>query len=149
MPNNYLKINFPSQPQNVGLARVVVAAFATQLEFTLAEVEEIRVAVSEAVSNCVIHAYPDIEGIIELELTIEVDDLIIRVKDFGIGIDDVEQAKQATFSTDPERMGLGLVFIESFMDSMDIISGPDQGTAIIMKKRPERGLADAGFSRSS
>lgn len=149
MPNNYLKLNFPSQPHNVGLARVIVAAFATQLEFTLAEVEEIRVAVSEAVSNCVIHAYPDIEGIIELELAIEADDLVIRVKDFGIGIDDVEQAKQATFSTDPERMGLGLVFIESFMDCMDIISGPGLGTTIIMKKRPERGLADAGFSRSS
>jgi stage II sporulation protein AB (anti-sigma F factor) len=149
MPNNYLKLDFPSLPQNVGLARVIVAAFATQLEFTLAEVEEIRVAVSEAVSNCVIHAYPDVEGIVELELAIETEDLIIRVKDSGIGIDDVEQAKQATFSTDPERMGLGLVFIESFMDSMEIISGPDYGTTIIMKKRPERGLADAGFSRSS
>jgi stage II sporulation protein AB (anti-sigma F factor) len=149
MPNNYLKLDFPSLPQNVGLARVIVAAFATQLEFTLAEVEEIRVAVSEAVSNCVIHAYPDVEGIVELELAIETEDLIIRVKDSGIGIDDVEQAKQATFSTDPERMGLGLVFIESFMDSMEIISGPNYGTTIIMKKRPERGLADAGFSRSS
>lgn len=149
MPNNYLKITFPSLPQNVGLARVIVAAFATQLEFTLAEVEEIRVAVSEAVSNCVIHAYPDTEGAIELELAIEADDLIIRVKDFGTGIDDIEQAKQATFSTDPERMGLGLVFIESFMDCMEINSVPGQGTAITMKKRPERGLADAGFSRSS
>ena len=149
MPNNYLKINFPSLPQNVGLARVIVAAFATKLEFTLAEVEEIRVAVSEAVSNCVIHAYPDTEGEIELELAIEADDLIIQVKDYGIGIDDIEQAKQATFSTDPERMGLGLVFIESFMNWMEIISSPEQGTTIIMKKRPERGLADAGISRSS
>lgn len=149
MPNNHLKLDFPSLPQNVGLARVIVAAFATQLEFTLAEVEEIRVAVSEAVSNCVIHAYPEMEGMIELKLIIESEDLIIRIKDFGIGIDDVEQAKQATFSTDSERMGLGLVFIESFMDSMEIISGPGLGTTIIMKKRPERGLADVGFSRSS
>jgi stage II sporulation protein AB (anti-sigma F factor) len=149
MPNNYLKIKFPSLPQNVGLARVIVAAFATQLEFTLAEVEEIRVAVSEAVSNCVIHAYPDMEGEIELELAIEDEELVIRIKDYGIGIEDIEQAKQATFSTDPERMGLGLVFIESFMECMDIISGPGQGTSIIMKKHPERGLADAGFSRSS
>jgi stage II sporulation protein AB (anti-sigma F factor) len=149
MPNNYLKLDFPSLPQNVGLARVIVAAFATQLEFTLAEVEEIRVAVSEAVSNCVIHAYPDMVGMIELELAIDGEYLTIQVKDSGLGIADVDQAKQATFSTDPERMGLGLVFIESFMDSMEVISGPGQGTTIIMKKHPERGLADAGFSRSS
>lgn len=141
MINNYLKFAIPSLPQNIGLARVIVAAFATQLEFTLAEVEEIRVAVSEAVSNCVIHAYPERIGEIELELAIEADDLMIKVKDSGIGITDIEQAKQATFSTDPERMGLGLVFIESFMDQMQIVSGPNEGTIIVMKKHPERGFA--------
>jgi stage II sporulation protein AB (anti-sigma F factor) len=127
----------------------MVAAFATQLEFTLAEIEEIRVAVSEAVSNCVIHAYPGKAGAIQLELAIESDDLIILVKDFGKGITDIEQAKQATFTTDPERMGLGLVFMESFMNEMQILSSPDQGTTVVMKKHPERGLTDAGFSRSS
>jgi len=146
MVKNYLKFAFPSLPQNIGLARVIVAAFATQLEFTLAEVEEIRVAVSEAVSNCVIHAYPDRIGEVELELAIEADDLTITVKDSGIGITDIEQAKQATFSTDPERMGLGLVFIESFMDQMQIVSGSDEGTVLVMKKHPERRFADAGFS---
>jgi stage II sporulation protein AB (anti-sigma F factor) len=149
MTNNYLKLEFPSLPRNVGLARVMVAAFATQLEFTLAEIEEIRVAISEAVSNCVIHAYAEKVGVIELELAIEADDLIIRVKDFGKGIADIEQAKQATFTTDPERMGLGLVFMESFMNEMQILSSLYQGTTIVMKKHPERGLTDAGFSRSS
>lgn len=149
MFDNYMKTSFPCLPQNVGLARVIVASFATQLEFTLAEVEEIRVAVSEAVSNCVIHAYSNQEGLVELELAIDGDELIIKVKDTGVGIQDIEQAKQATFSTDPERMGLGLVFIESFMDEMQIISGPNEGTVVVMKKHPERGLADAGFSRSS
>ncbi|MGE5582092.1 MAG: anti-sigma F factor [Bacillota bacterium] len=144
--NNYLNLDFPSLPQNVGLARLVVATFASQLEFTLAEIEEIRVATSEAVSNCVIHAYPDSPGIIKLALENQEGALVIQVTDFGKGIANIEQAKQATFSTEPERMGLGLVFMESFMDEMDLKSRPGEGTTIVMKKRPERGLADAGFS---
>ncbi len=149
MLRNYFKMEFPSLPQNVGMTRSIVATFAAQLEFTLSEVEEIRVAVSEAVSNCVIHAYPQKPGLVQLELLIERLTLIIKVKDYGKGIDDIEQAKQATFSTDPERMGLGLVFIESFMDEMNITSTPKEGTTVIMKKRPERGFVNAGISRSS
>lgn len=144
--NNYLKLEFPSMPSNVGLARLVVATFASQLEFTLAEIEEIRVAVSEAVSNCVIHAYPKNPGIIELNLTIADGRLIIQIKDFGKGIENIEQAKQATYSTEPEHMGLGLVFMESFMDEMILTSRPLEGTTVIMKKCPERGPADVGIS---
>jgi stage II sporulation protein AB (anti-sigma F factor) len=147
--NNYLKLEFPSLSPNVGLARLVVATFASQLEFTLAEIEEIRVAISEAVSNCVIHAYPQSPGIVELSLTITEGALIIHVTDYGKGIENVEQAKQATYSTEPERMGLGLVFMESFMDEMVLSSRPQEGTTVIMKKRPERGLADVGISRSN
>jgi stage II sporulation protein AB (anti-sigma F factor) len=149
MLKNYLKLDFPSLPQNVGLARSVVASFASQLEFTLAEVEEIRVAISEAVSNCVIHAYPKKAGIIQLEMIIERSTLTIKVLDYGRGIADIDQAKQATFSTDPERMGLGLVFMESFMDELNIVSRPQEGTTVIMKKRPERGFVNVGISRSS
>ena len=149
MVKNYLKMEFPSLPQNVGQARLIVSSFAAQLEFTLAEIEEIRVATSEAVSNCVIHAYSGQTGIIRLELEIEDDFLVIRVIDFGKGTEDIEQAKQATFSTEPERMGLGLVFMESFMDQMELKSSPSQGTMVVMKKRPERGFADAGVSRNS
>ena len=148
MLKNYLKLDFPSLPQNVGMARSIVAMFAAQLEFTLAEVEEIRVAISEAVSNCVIHAYPKKPGIVQMELIIERSTLTIKIKDFGRGITDVEQAKQATFSTDPERMGLGLVFMESFMDEMTINSRPQEGTTVVMKKRPERGFVNVGISRS-
>lgn len=146
MSSNYLKLKFPSLPQNVGLARLVAASFAAQLEFTLAEIEEIRVAISEAVSNCVVHAYPDKPGIVKLELAISRDTLIIRVKDFGKGIADIEQARQATFSTEPERMGLGLVFMESFMNEMAITSQPGAGTTVVMKKNPERGSVNAGLS---
>lgn len=149
MFENYLKLEFPSIPQNVGFARMVVSTFASQLEFTLAEVEEIRVAVSEAVSNCVIHAYPKETGLVKLELRIVDELLIIKVQDFGVGIPDIDQAKQATYSTQPERMGLGLVFMESFMDEMELISKPADGTTVILKKRPERGFAHAEFSRSS
>ncbi len=144
--NNHLKLEFPSLPQNVGLTRLVVATFASQLEFTLAEIEEIRVAVSEAVSNCVIHAYPKNPGLVEVVLEIEDGALSISVTDFGKGIEDVEMAKQATFSTEPERMGLGLVFMESFMDEMSLNSQPQKGTSVKMKKRPERGIADARIS---
>jgi anti-sigma F factor len=147
--NNYLKLEFPSLPPNVGMSRLVVATFASQLEFTLAEIEEIRVAVSEAISNCVIHAYPNKPGIIELHLTISEETLSIQVTDYGKGIEDIEQAKQATFSTEPEHMGLGLVFMESFMDEMSLRSRPGEGTTVVMKKRPERGLADVGISRSN
>ncbi len=149
MFENYLKLEFPSIPQNVGFARTIVATFAAQLDFTLAEIEEIRVAVSEAVSNCVIHAYPKETGIIKLELRAEAQCLTITIQDFGVGIADIEQAKQATYSTQPERMGLGLVFMESFMDEMELISKPAEGTTVVMKKRPERGFANAELSRSS
>ncbi|HEX3043948.1 MAG TPA: anti-sigma F factor [Bacillota bacterium] len=146
MFKNHLKFEFPSLPQNVGMARLIAASFAAQLEFTLAEIEEIRVAVSEAVSNCVIHAYPKQAGIIQVYLGIEAGCLIIKVEDFGLGIANIELAKQATFSTDPERMGLGLVFMESFMNEMEINSHPHEGTTVVMKKRPERGLEDVGIS---
>ena len=150
MINNYIKLEFPSSPQNVALARSMVATFAAQLDFTLAEIEEIRVAVSEAVSNCVIHAYPDRIGLIKMELSLENQDtLVMKIQDFGLGIADIEQAKQATYSSQPERMGLGLVFMESFMDEMELISKPMEGTTVVMKKQPERGFAHAELSRSS
>lgn len=148
MSDNYLKVEFPSKTQNVGFARLFVSTFASQLEFTLAEVEEIRVAVSEAVSNCVIHAYPHEIGIISLELQLEGDLLTIKVQDFGVGIFDINQAKQASYSTQPERMGLGLIFMESFMDEMVINSKPEKGTTVVMKKRPERGSLNDETSRT-
>jgi stage II sporulation protein AB (anti-sigma F factor) len=138
MKENYLLITFPSIPENVGLARVIVASFAAQLDFTLNELEEIRVATSEAVSNCVIHAYREQSGEIQLELKIQDETLSIKVIDGGCGISDLDLAKTAAYSTDPERMGLGLVFMESFMDQMTIESQLNQGTQVLMVKKPER-----------
>ncbi|HHT48901.1 MAG TPA: anti-sigma F factor [Firmicutes bacterium] len=138
MKENYLKVSFPSLPENVSLSRVIVASFAAQLDFTLNELEEIRVATSEAVSNCVIHAYREYDGEIQLELKIHDGNLLIKVIDEGCGIQDLNLAKTPAYSTDPERMGLGLVFMDSFMDEMTIESQLNQGTQVLMVKKPER-----------
>src|SRR5690554_921784 len=139
MESNYLKVEFPSLPENVSLSRVIVASFAAQLEFTLNELEEIRVATSEAVSICVIHGYRETDGAVRLELEIKVDELTIVVIDYGCGIKDLGLAQTPAYSTDPERMGLGLVFMQSFMNEMKLESETGKGTRVVMKKRPERG----------
>ena len=133
----YFELVCPSRPQNVGLCRVAVATFAANIGFTLAEIEEIKVAVSEAVSNVVVHAYPSAEGLIGLRCEESSDGIAITVRDEGIGIADVAQARQASFSTDPERMGLGFVFMESFSDEFMVESAPGKGTRVEMRKRRE------------
>ncbi len=133
-PQNELLLEFPSLPENVGLARVAVAAFAGQLDFTLAELEEIKVAVSEAVTNCVVHAYDGQPGRVRIVARREGRTLEVVVEDYGRGIDDVERARQPAWSSDPERMGLGFSFMESFMDGIEIDSGPGRGTRVRMWK---------------
>ncbi len=135
-PDNFVQLTFLSKPENVAFARVAIAAFAAQLPFTLEEIDEIKVATSEAVSNCVIHGYPDSLGIVSLKADLVDGMLRLEVKDDGVGIADLAAAKEPTFSTDPERMGLGLVFMESFMDEMQIESEPGRGTIVVMTKRP-------------
>ncbi len=135
---NQLKLSFMSIPENVALARVAVAAFAAQLEFTLEDIEEIKVAVSEAVSNCIIHGYEnDPNHTVNIVCTIYDDLLEILVEDEGKGIADVSKALQPAFSTDPERMGLGFTFMQSFMDKVDVKSALDRGTTVTMLKRPD------------
>jgi len=138
MATNQVKIEMASMSENIAFARVTVASFAAQLEFTLAEIEEIKVAVSEAVSNCIIHGYqnrPD--EMVVLQMKIENGEFHLDVEDFGVGITDVEEAMQPAFSTGEERMGLGLVFINSFMNEMELISTPGEGTLVRMVKIPE------------
>lgn len=139
---NWLKLQFPSVPGNVALARVCVASFASQLDFTLTEVEEIKVAVSEAVSNCVVHAYPGGRGPVRVKATIEDGELDVEIEDEGKGIEDVSLAMQPSFSTDPERMGLGFVFMQSFMDHIEVVSEIGRGTKVRMRKRPTGILAE-------
>ena len=134
---NQIEIRFPSKSVNEGLARSVVACFAAQLDPTLDELGDIKTAVSEAVTNCIVHAYPDEIGTITLNARIlpgGVLDLVIR--DRGRGIDDVEKARQPMYTTGgAERSGMGFTIMESFMNELKVSSQPGKGTTVHMKRK--------------
>lgn len=132
---NEVKMNLYSVSENVAIARVTAAAFAAQVEFTVNEIEDIKVAISEAVSNAIIHGYRSSMGTIEFVMTLYEDWVEFIITDFGQGIEDIALARQPSFSTDPERMGLGFVFMESFMDELHVESAVNQGTTVRMIKR--------------
>lgn len=131
---NQLHMIFDACEENVAIARLTAAAFASCLDFTLSQIDEVKVAVSEAVSNAVIHAYPKGQG--KVELTMEEYDscVVYEIRDWGIGIADIEKARRAEFSTRAERMGLGFAFMESFMDTVAVESVVGQGTSVRMVK---------------
>lgn len=132
---NRIMLSFLSIGENVSLARMLVAALAAQADLTVAELDEIKVAVSEAVSNAVIHGYMnDPERIVELKAELLNNELRIEVKDDGVGIENIEQAMQPNYSATEERMGLGFSFMLSFMDSVEVISSPGKGTTVILCK---------------
>lgn len=133
---NQMKLEFVSIPANVAFARVTVAAFASQLDFTLADLEEIKVAVSEAVGNSIIHGYENApDRFVRVYGALTMDALEIRVEDDGKGIEDIQRALQPAFSTEAERLGLGFVFMQSFMDGFQVDSAPGHGTVVMMSKR--------------
>ncbi len=136
--DNHAHITILSKNNNVGLARLSVATFASELDFTLNEIEEIKVAISEAVTNCIIHAYPFEEGLISIGLKIVENKLIIVIEDNGVGIEDIDAVLQPAYSTKDDHMGLGLAFIDSFMDEFTIDSNRDSGTVLTMAKVPEK-----------
>lgn len=132
---NHMSIEFSSLPANVAFSRVAVAAFASQLDFTLNELEDIKVSVSEAVSNAIIHGYGNAAGkMIRVKVKIYKNSLEILVEDSGKGIEDVQKALETEYSTDPERMGLGFTFMQSLMDKLEVDSAPGKGTRVIMIK---------------
>ena len=133
---NYVHFEFQSLPENVSFARACVGAFASQLDLTLDEIEEIKLVVSEAVSNCIIHGYENKSNQkIEVNVTIFEDhSLEMLIKDYGKGIEDIEQAMQANYSSDDTRMGLGFTFMQSFTDEMEVISQPGEGTSVRLKR---------------
>ncbi len=135
---NYVVLEFLSLPANVGVARVAVASFAAQLEFTWGELEEIKVAISEAVTNAVVHAYRNGPGPVRVRAEFRDQALRVEVEDKGVGIPDIQRARQASFTTEPERMGLGFTFMESFMDAVEVESAAGAGTKIRMTKVPAR-----------
>ena len=134
---NYIKLEFPAKIVNEGFARAAVAAFASQLDPTLGEIGDIKTAVSEAVTNAVVHAYPEKLGMVMLRVRILPDErLEIVVKDHGVGIPDVEKAKTPLYTTGgEERSGMGFTIMESFMDTVKVKSAPGKGTTVTMCRR--------------
>ncbi|MDD4334777.1 MAG: anti-sigma F factor [Desulfotomaculaceae bacterium] len=141
---NQMRLEFLSIPANVAFARVTVAAFASQLDFTLADLEEIKVAVSEAVGNAIIHGYEHVpDRFVKVYAALTLDTLEMRVEDDGKGIEDIEKALQPAFSTDAERLGLGFVFMQSFMENFRVESTMGRGTTVIMSKSTGNSMARA------
>ena len=137
---NYMILDFPSKSANEAFARSAVACFAAQMDPTLEELGDIKTAVSEAVTNSIVHAYPDALGIITLRCRILKDNVLdIVIKDKGVGIADVEKAKQPMFTTGgADRSGMGFTIMESFMTSLDITSAQGKGTTVHMRRRLQR-----------
>ena len=134
---NYMNLEFPSKSANEAFARAAVACFAAQLDPTLDELGDIKTAVSEAVTNCIVHAYPDTIGPVILKARIlDGNVLDIVVKDRGRGIEDVEQARKPMFTTGgEERSGMGITIMESFMTEFRLSSVPGKGTTVHMKRK--------------
>ena len=133
-------ITFTSRSANEGFARAAAACFAARLDPTLDEVADIKTAVSEAVTNAIVHAYPDCLGKITLRLRLlEGGELEIQVKDSGVGIPDVARAREPLFTTgNEERSGMGFTIMESFMDRLTVSSAVGKGTTVTMRKRIAR-----------
>ena len=133
---NYFKISFPSRSVNEAFARMTIASFCMQFDPTSEQLNDIKTAVSEAVTNCVVHAYPDIVGTVYITAKLKNNILTVIVKDKGVGISDIQQAMQPMFTTDvkTERAGLGFAVMQTFMDKIKVYSTVDKGTRVVMTK---------------
>lgn len=134
---NEMKLEFVSKSSNEAFARITVAAFASQLDPTIEELADIKTAVSEAVTNCIIHGYDNRQGIVKVVAKLKENEIIIEISDKGKGIENIEIAKEPLYTTKPnlERSGMGFTIMESFMDSMEIESIVGLGTKITMTKK--------------
>ena len=135
-PINRMKIEFESKSANEAFARVVASAFAAQLDPTLEELADLKTAVSEAVTNAIIHGYEQQPGIITMECVLYPDSIEVTIEDFGTGIEDIEKARIPTYTSKPEleRSGMGFTIMQTFMDSLSVQSFPGNGTKVFMKK---------------
>lgn len=138
---NEMEIIFDSHSSNEGFARVSVAAFLTQLNPTVEEVADVKTAISEAVTNAIIHGYENEIHKVSIRCRIEGSQIMVEVKDNGVGIEDVEQAMTPLYTSKPEleRSGMGFAFMEAFMDSVEVESVPGEGTTVRMKKTIGKG----------
>lgn len=134
--DNEMKLEFISKSSNEAFARITVAAFASQLDPTIEELADIKTAVSEAVTNCIIHGYENTTGIVKVECKLKDNCIEIVISDSGKGIKDIELAKKPLYTTKAnlERSGMGFTIMENFMDELKVESIPDMGTKVTMKK---------------
>lgn len=141
--SNEATLEFLSRSSNEGFARSAAACFAAQMDPTLNELEDIKTAVSEAVTNAIVHAYPDSIGTVTVKLRICPDHVLeMVVRDRGKGIPDIDRARTPLFTTGgEERSGMGFTIMESFTDRLQVKSAPDKGTTVIMRKRISRRLS--------
>ena len=135
--DNEMNLEFISKSSNESFARITIAAFAAQLDPTIEELADIKTAVSEAVTNCIIHAYENRIGIVKMSAKLMDNEIIIEISDHGKGIENIEMAKEPLYTTKPnlERSGMGFTIMESFMDSMEIESVVGLGTKVTMSKK--------------
>ncbi len=139
---NEMTLTFDSLSENEGFARVAVAAFVTRLNPTLEEVADIRTAVSEAVTNAIIHGYPDGVHTVVVRAVLHEEMVELWITDEGVGMEDVKQAMEPLFTTGgEERAGMGFMFMEAFMDQVEVQSSPGVGTTVYMKKRIKQDAA--------
>ncbi len=137
MESNEMFLEFDSKSENEAFARIVVAAFAAQLDPTLEEIADVKTAVSEAVTNSIIHGYDNGPGKISMECKLKDGELFVTITDKGKGIENIEQAMEPLFTTKPEleRSGMGFVFMEVFMDALEVLSVPGKGCTVRMRKK--------------
>ena len=134
---NEMKLEFISKSSNEAFARITIAAFASQLDPTIEELADIKTAVSEAVTNCIIHAYENRIGIVRMSAKLSGNEIIIEISDHGKGIENIEAAKEPLYTTKPnlERSGMGFTIMESFMDKVEVESIVGLGTRVTMSKK--------------
>ena len=132
-----LELIIDSKSENESFARVAVAAFCTRLDPTLEEITDIKTAVSEAVTNCIVHGYEGGKGKIYINVNITGNTAEVIVKDYGVGIENIEKAMEPLYTTKPEqeRSGMGFSFMEAFMDELEVSSARNKGTIVIMRKK--------------
>lgn len=138
MDENKIVLEFLAKSQNEGFARVAVAAFVAQLDPTLDEITDVKTAVSEAVTNSIIHGYDNDENrFVRIEASIKEREVNIIISDEGVGIDDIDEAREPLYTSKPEleRSGMGFSVMESFMDGLEVVSEKGKGTKVIMKKK--------------
>ena len=135
MLENNVEVIFDAKSENESFARVVAAAFVTKLDPTLEEISDIKTAVSEAVTNCIVHGYEGEEGKVYMDLSLKDNEVTIKIKDDGVGIDNIHRAMEPLFTTKPEleRSGMGFSFMEAFMDELEVHSRKQKGTTVIIE----------------